>query len=92
MDTALLRATPTSTPGYVPAITGRPIAVMLSNGDWMVWGLQDTDGAAILGGDEAMIIANIVLHSVAGGSPPSVVCRGEPRPSASTRRRTSLGS
>ena len=70
-DTALLRATPTSTPGYVPAITGRPIAVMLSNGDWMVWGLQDTDGAAILGGDEAMIIANIVLHIVAGGSPTS---------------------
>ena len=57
-DTALLRAAPTSTPGYVPAITGRRIAVMLSNGDWMVWGLQDTDGAAILGGDEAMIIAN----------------------------------
>ena len=58
MDTALLRATPASTPGYVPVITGRRIAVMLSNGDWMVWGLQDTDGAAILGGDEAMIIAN----------------------------------
>jgi len=37
VDTTLLRATPASTPGYVPVITGRRIAVVLSNGDWMVW-------------------------------------------------------